>query len=63
MLTILVQLMIKGKSKATISWPFYSGGSKRAKINKNTNLKTRKILLFEDAVKTTEKNVGSASKE
>ena len=50
----------KDTLKATISWPFYSGGSKRAKINKNTNLKTRKILLFEDAVKTTEKNVGSA---
>ena len=50
----------KDTLKATLSWPFYSGGSKRAKINKNTNLKSRKMLLFEDAVKTTEKNVGSA---
>ena len=50
----------KDTLKATISWPFYSGGSKRAKISKNSNLKNRKILLFEDAIKTTEKNVGSA---
>ena len=46
--------------KATMSWPFYSGGSKRAKINKNTNLTFRKRLLLEDAIKVTEKNVGSA---
>ena len=46
--------------KATMSWPFYSGGSKRAKINKNTNLTVRKRLLLEDAIKITEKNVGSA---
>ena len=46
--------------KATMSWPFYSGGSKRAKINKNTNLTVRKRLLLEDAIKITEKNVGSS---
>ena len=28
--------------KATISWPFYSGGKKRSKINKNSNLIYRK---------------------
>ena len=46
--------------KATMSWPFYSGGSKRAKINKKNNLTFRKKLLLEDAIKVTEKNVGSA---
>ena len=46
--------------KATISWPFYSGGKKRSKINKNSNLIYRKRLLLEDAMSTTETNVGSA---
>ena len=46
--------------KATVSWPFYSGGKKRAKINKNSNLTYRKKLLLEDAIKTAETNVGSA---
>ena len=46
--------------KATVSWPFFSGGKKRSKINKNSNLIYKKRLLLEDAVKTTETNVGSA---
>ncbi len=46
--------------KATVSWPFYSGGKKRAKINKNSNLTFRKKLLLEDSIKTTETQVGSA---
>ena len=46
--------------KATISWPFYSGGKKRSTINKNSNIIFRKRLLLEDAIKTTETNVGSA---
>ncbi len=46
--------------KATVSWPFYSGGKKRSKISKNSNLIYRKRLLLEDAIKTTETNVGSA---
>ena len=46
--------------KATVTWPFYSGGSKKAKINKNSNLTFRKKLLLEDAIKTNETNVGSA---
>ena len=46
--------------KATVSWPFYSGGKKRSKITKNSNLIYRKRLLLEDSIKTTEKNVGSA---
>ena len=46
--------------KATVSWPFYSGGKKRSTINKNSNLTTRKRLLLDDAVKTNETNVASA---
>ena len=46
--------------KATISWPFYSGGKKRSKINKNSNLTYRKKLLLEDAVKTNDTKVASA---
>ncbi|MDC3099060.1 TolC family outer membrane protein [Candidatus Pelagibacter sp.] len=46
--------------KATLSWPFYSGGKKRSIINKNSNLTTRKRLLLDDAVRTNETNVASA---
>jgi len=46
--------------KATVSWPFYSGGKKRSKINKNSNLTYRKRLLLEDAIKANETNVSSA---
>jgi len=46
--------------KASVSWPFYSGGKKRSKINKNSNLIFRKKLLLEDTIKTTETRVGSA---
>jgi len=46
--------------KATVSWPFYSGGKKRSKINKNSNLIYRKRLLLEDAIKSAETSVGSA---
>ncbi len=46
--------------KATLSWPFYSGGKKRSTINKNTNLTNRKRLLFDDVVRTNETNVASA---
>ena len=46
--------------KATISWPFYSGGKKRSTINKNSNLTYRKRLLLEDAIKTNDTKVASA---
>ena len=46
--------------KATVSWPFYSGGKKKYKITKNTNLTNRKRLLLDHAVKTNETNVSSA---
>ncbi len=46
--------------KATISWPFYSGGKKRSKINKNSNLIYKKRLLLESAIKNSDTAVGSA---
>ena len=46
--------------KATVSWPFYSGGKKFSTINKNSNLSTRKRLLLDDAVRANETNVTSA---
>ncbi len=46
--------------KATISWPFYSGGKKRSTISKNNNLTYRKRLLLEDTIKTNDTTVASA---
>ena len=46
--------------KATISWPFYSGGKKRSTISKNSNLTYRKRLLLEDTIKTNDTAVASA---
>ena len=46
--------------KATISWPFYSGGKKRSTISKNSNLTYRKRLLLEDTIKTNDTTVASA---
>ena len=46
--------------KATVSWPFYSGGKKRYTINKNNNLTNRKRLLLDDAIKNNYTNVASA---
>ena len=46
--------------KATISWPFYSGGKKRSTINKNSNLTYRKRLLLEDSIKTNDTAVARA---
>ena len=45
--------------KATVSWPFYSGGKKFSTINKNSNLSTRQRLLLDDAIRTNETNVSS----
>ena len=46
--------------KATVSWPFYSGGKKRHTINKNNNLTNRKRLLLDNAIKNNYTNVASA---
>ena len=45
--------------KATVSWPFYSGGKKKSTINKNTNLTARKRLLLDDVIRTNDTNVAS----
>ena len=50
----------KDTLKASLSWPFYSGGKKRSKINKNSNLIYKNRLLLENAIKTSNKNVGIA---
>ncbi len=46
--------------KATVSWPFYSGGKKRYTINKNLNISNKKRLLLDDIIKTNTTNVSSA---
>ena len=45
--------------KATVSWPFYSGGKKKSTINKNTNLTARKRLLLDYVIRTNDTNVAS----
>jgi len=46
--------------KATVSWPFYSGGKNRSTYKKNKNLQNRKRLLLDNTIKTNETNVASA---
>ena len=46
--------------KATISWPIFNGGKNTASFNKSKNLKNRKRLLFDNAMKTNETNVASS---
>ena len=59
-LTSTIDEREKDTLKATLSWPFYSGGKKRSTISKNSNLTTRKRLLLDDVVRTNETNVASA---
>ena len=59
-LTSTVDEKEKDVLKATLSWPFYSGGKKRSTINKNSNLTYRKRLLLEDTIKTNDMTVASA---
>ena len=46
--------------KATVSWPIYSGGKNIASLSKNKNLKNKKKLLLDSALKTNDTNVASA---
>ena len=46
--------------KATVSWPFYSGGKNISKYKKNQSLKKRKRLLLDSSTKTNETNIASA---
>ena len=50
----------KNTLKASIKWPIYSGGKNKASLNKNKNLKNRKKLLLDNAVKTSNTNVASS---
>ncbi len=46
--------------KATVSWPFYSGGKKFATIDKNQSIKARQRLLLDNAIKNNLTEVTSA---
>ena len=46
--------------KATVSWPIYSGGKNIASLSKNKNLKNKKKLLLNNALKTSDTIVASA---
>ena len=46
--------------KATVKWPFYTGGKNKAKIDKNRSIKYQKKLLLDNALKTNNTNVASA---
>ena len=59
-LTSTIDEREKDTLKATVTWPFYSGGKKRSNINKNSNLTSQKRLLLDDVIKTNDTNVASA---
>ena len=44
---------------ATISWSIFQGGKNTASLNRSKNLKNRKKLLFDNALKTNDANVAS----
>ena len=46
--------------KATVKWPFYTGGKNKAKIDKNRNIKYQKKLLLDNAINTNNTDVASA---
>ena len=46
--------------KATVSWPFYSGGKKFATLDKNQSIKIRQRLLLDNAIKNNLTGVTSA---
>ena len=47
-------------AKATISWPIFKGGKNLASLSRSKNLKNRKKLIFDNAVKTNDTSVSSA---
>ncbi len=46
--------------KATVTWPFYSGGKNLASLNKNKNVENRSRLILDSEVKQNQTNVASA---
>jgi outer membrane protein len=47
-------------AKATITWPIFRGGKNFASYNRSKNLKNRKKLLFDNAIKSNDASVASA---
>ena len=50
----------KDTLKATITWPFYSGGKNLASFNKSSSLETRSKLILDSVAKKNQTNVASA---
>ena len=50
----------KDTLKATVTWPFYSGGKNYANLNKSKSLETQKNLLLENMTKKNLTDVASA---
>jgi|TARA_B110000008_G_scaffold261582_1_gene283100 outer membrane protein len=50
----------KEVATATISWPIFKGGKNTSSLNRSKNLKNRKKLLLDNAIKTNDTNVASA---
>ena len=50
----------KDTLKATLTWPFYSGGKNYANLNKNKSLELQKSLLLENTTKKNQTDVASA---
>jgi len=46
--------------KATVTWPFYSGGKNLASLNKNKNIENRSRLTLDSEIKKNQTNVASA---
>ena len=46
--------------KATVTWPFFSGGKNYANLNKNKSLETQKNLLLSNMTKKNQTDVASA---
>ena len=46
--------------KATVTWPFFSGGKNYANLNKNKSLETQKNLLLSNMMKKNQTDVASA---
>jgi outer membrane protein len=46
--------------KATVTWPFFSGGKNYANLNKNKSIETQKNLLLNNMIKKNQTDVASA---
>ncbi len=46
--------------KATVKWPFYTGGKNKAEVNKSRNIKYQKKLLLDNVINTNNTDVASA---